>query len=128
MESQKKSPRYFTRAPRLEPAESSANSALSVAVRTFRYYILHDQGKPGSRGYSLWLVVHWLKSRLPEATVILRHYQESVKMIFPRFYDRPLSQQELRPIVADPKKDQVRFSAQSNQRKLAGLQPLSAKK
>ena len=68
--------------------ERGANSTLPVAARTFRYGLLHDLGEPGSRGYSLWLVVHWLKSRLPEVTVILRRYQESVQMIFPRFHDR----------------------------------------
>ena len=59
-----------------------------MAARAFRYCLLHDLGEPGGRGYSLWLVVHWLKSRLPEVTVILRRYQESVQMIFPRFHDR----------------------------------------
>jgi hypothetical protein len=34
------------------------------------------------------LVFNWLKSGIPEGTVILRRYQESVEMIFPRFHDR----------------------------------------
>ncbi len=59
-----------------------------MAALTFRYCLLHDLGEPGRRGYSLWLVVHWLKSRLPEVAVILRRHQEGVEMIFPRFHDR----------------------------------------
>ena len=59
-----------------------------MAARTFRYCLLHDLGEPGRRGYSLWLVVHWLKSRLPEVALILRRHQEGVEMIFPRFHDR----------------------------------------
>ena len=68
--------------------ERGTNSALPVAARAFRYCLLHDLGEPGGRGYSLWLVVHWLKSRLPEVTVILRSHQEGMEMIFPRFHDR----------------------------------------
>jgi len=34
------------------------------------------------------LVFNWLKSGIPEGTVILRRNQESVEMIFPRFHDR----------------------------------------
>lgn len=84
----KTAPAILRGLPGLNQPERGANSTLPVAARTFRYCLLHDLGEPGSRGYSLWLVVHWLKSRLPEVTVIQRRYQESVEMVFPRFYDR----------------------------------------
>jgi hypothetical protein len=52
----KKQPPFLRGLPGLYQPERGTNSATPVAALTFRYCLLHDLGKPGGRGYSLWLV------------------------------------------------------------------------